>query len=259
MLNRALDLGINYFDTAESYGDGESERRLGPVVAKRRKEIFLTTKIDDRDGNHTRRLVEQSLKRLQTDHVDLIHIHSVLFEDDLGKIVAPNGVLRALYKLRDEKMTRFIGASCHTDPTVLAKLLENHDLDVTQMALNAARVGMASPEQQKRVDARGEVSFEKTALPIARRKNMGIIAMKIFAQERLVGKASPADLIHYSLSLPVTAAVIGMPKLEYLEQNVRAVKSFQPMPMEKMKVLSDELASKHKASLDQFFLNHVDA
>ena len=78
-------------------------------------------------------------------------------------------------------------------------------------------------------------------------------------QERLVGEASPADLIHYSLSLPVTAAVIGMPKLQYLEEDARAVKSFKPMPMGKMKTLSDELARKNKASLDRFFLHHVDA
>ena len=259
VLNRAINLGINYLDTAQSYGDGESERRVGRVVAKRRKEVFLTTKVSERDGDKVRRLVEESLKRLQTDHLDLTHIHSVEFAEDVQRIEAPNGLLDTLFKLREERITRFVGATSHTDPVSLADLPRRQPLDVTQMALNAALLGYVSARQQKRVDAEGVVNFETIAMPVAQRKNMGIIAMKVFAQEKLVGAAPAADLIHYLLSLPVTAVVIGMPKEEYLEANVRIVKSFRQMPMDKMKSLSDRLAAKHKASLDRLFRNHVDA
>ena len=94
-------------------------------------------------------------------------------------------------------------------------------------------------------------SFESLALPVANRKKMGVIAMKIFAQEGLNGKAPVEKLISYSMSLPVSAAVLGMPKLEYIEENIRVAKAFKPMPASEMKRLSDQLAGAHKASLDR--------
>src|SRR5207244_443555 len=135
-------------------------------------------------------------------------------------------------------------------PEVLKTALERHDLDCTQMALNAALRG-----QVKGVTT----SFETTALPVALRKKMGITAMKIFAQDALVGQASAEKLIHYSMSLPVTATVIGMPKPEFLEQNVQAAKAFRPLAPDEMRRMSEELAPKNKLALDTFFRSHVDA
>ena len=147
-LNRAFDLGISYMDTAYSYGNGLSEERVGKVMKTRRKEIFLATKIDARKGDDARRIVEGGLKRMQTDHLDLIHVHSLTDEQDLAAVEAPDGVLNALLKLRDEKVTRFVGITSHTDPVVLKTALERHDFDCTQMALNAARVGHAQRQRR---------------------------------------------------------------------------------------------------------------
>ena len=252
-LNRALDLGINYVDTAQSYGNGKSEELVGQVMATRRKEVFLVTKVTARKADAAMRAIEASLKRLQTDHIDLLHIHSLDGDQDLAAIEAKDGLLGVLYKMRDQKVARFIGVTCHTKAATLKTALERHDFDSTQMALNAALMG-SSGEKFTR-----ENCFENLALPVAVGKKMGITAMKVFAQDRIPGLPPPEPLIRYSLSLPVTAVVIGMPKLEYLEQNVSIVKGFKPMPAGEMLKFSDALASKHQAALDRYFARHVDA
>jgi len=258
-LNKALDLGITYVDTAYGYGNGKSETRVGRVMATRRKGLFLATKINARNGDEAQRILEGSLKRLQTDHVDLIHIHSLTDESDLAAAEAKDGVLNVLHKLRDQKVTRFIGVTSHTDPAVLKTALERHDFDCTQMALNAARAGMMNAKGGMAINDALTTSFESMALPVANKKKMGVIAMKVFAQEGLSGKASAEKLISYSLSLPVSACVVGMPQLDFIEKNIEIAKAYRPMPKEEMKELSDRLAVAHKAELDRFFCNHVDA
>jgi predicted aldo/keto reductase-like oxidoreductase len=260
-LNHALDLGITYVDTAYGYGNGRSETRVGKVMKTRRNGVFLVTKCNVRDGDAASRMIEGSLKRLQTDHLDLIHIHGLTDEDDLTAIEANDGVLNVLLKLRDQKVTRFIGITSHTDPTVLRTALERHDFDCTQMALNAAMAAMKSGSGgNMAINTAMKTSFETVALPVAAKKNLGVIAMKVFAQGNLEGQAPVAKLIQYSLSLPgVKVAVAGMPKLEYLEENVRIAKAYQPMPPAEMHDLSHTLSSKNKEALDRFFSNHVDA
>jgi uncharacterized protein len=259
-LNRAFDLGITYMDTAYGYGNGLSEERVGKVMKTRRASIFLATKINKRKGDEAQRILEGSLQRLQTDHLDLIHIHSLTNEDDLAQIEAPDGVLKVLLKLREQKVTRFIGITSHTDPVVLETALSRHDFDCTQMALNAARAGMRDGQPHMMPNEALKTSFEATALPTARRKNLGVIAMKVFAQESLVGQAPAEKLLYYPLSLPgVTLAVAGMPKLEFIEQNIALAKAFKPLPADEMKQLSGELAARNKTALDRFFSTHVDA
>ena len=256
-MTKALDAGVTYIDTAYAYGNGQSETWVGNLLGDRRKQLFLATKVSARDGDEAMRIIEGSLKRLKTDHVNLLHIHSLLGPDDLAAVEKKGNVLDVVRKMRDQKVARFIGITSHTDPAVLKTALERHDFDCTQMALNAARAGMA-----KGISAFGEKhadSFETLALPVANRKKMGVIAMKIFAQEQLNGKAPVEKLINYSLSLPVTAVVLGMPKLEYIEENLSVAKAFKPMPANEMRQLSDQLAGAHKASIDQFFADHVDA
>src|SRR5262249_11903987 len=141
-INKAIDMGITYLDTAFGYGNGQSEERVGKVMKKRRKEVWLATKINKRGYDEAMDVIEGSLRRLQTEQVDLIHIHSLTDMDDLK--AGENGVLKALYKAKAEKMTRFIGVTSHTDPTVLKTALERNEFDCTQMALNAARMGMRS-------------------------------------------------------------------------------------------------------------------
>lgn len=223
-------------------------------MAKRRKEVFLATKVTARNRDEAMRSIEGSLKRLQTDHVDLLHIHSLTTPEDLAAIEAPDGVLKAVLSARDQKMTRFIGITCHTDPTVLKTALTRHDFDCTQMALNAARQGMAELPPSS-----ASSTFEQTALPVAVSKKMGIIAMKVFLQDKLKGKAPVETLIRYSMSLPVTAAVCGMPKLEMLEENIRIAKAFQPLPASEMKVLAQAMRSEYLAAGHVLEADHIDA
>jgi uncharacterized protein len=257
-LNKAFDMGVTYIDTAFGYGNGLSEERVGKVLKDRRKGIFLATKVNKRGGDEAMKIIEGSLKRLQVDQIDLIHIHDLKGADDLAAVEAKDGVLAVLRKMRDQKVTRFIGITSHTDPEVLKTALERHDFDVTQMALNGALVGMKGSPKGMIPNTDMLTSFETVALPVARAKKMGIIAMKIFGQEALVGAASNEKLLYYSLSLPVSAAVVGMPKLEHLEENVRLAKAFRPMPKGEMRALAKELSAKYKLALDTHFHCHHD-
>ena len=175
-----------------------------PGGSQRRDEVWLATKIPDRSRDEFLRRLESSLKRLRTDHVDLVHIHSLRQADDLAKIEAPDGALKGLLEAREQRMARFIGMTSHTNGEVMARAIERHDLDCVQMALNASRNGR----------------FEELALPEANKKNLGVIAMKVTGQEFLLGndagKADITSLLRYSISLPVTTAVVGMPRLEML-------------------------------------------
>lgn len=259
-LNLALDLGVTYLDTAQSYGGGDSELWVGKVMAQRRKEVFLATKIGLRDYDQAMRRTEESLKRLQTDQIDLIHIHSLRGQEDLAAIEA--GSLRALMELRDQKVCRFAGVTSHSYPDVLATALERHDFDCTQMALNAAKQGR-SENARNPVDHLPEDSFEAVALPVALRKRMGVLAMKVTGQEALAGsghgKSGVGRLLQYALSLPITSAVVGMPTLEYLREDVGYAANFQPMARADMDRFSEELAGANKQAMDHRFHCHVDA
>src|SRR3954451_22708407 len=245
ILNRAIDLGITYLDTAYAYGDGQSETRVGKVMASRRKDVWLATKIPDRTRDEFLRRLEASLKRLQTDHVDLVHIHSLGQADDLAKIEAPNGALKGLMEAREQKMARFAGMTSHTNGEVMAKAIERHDLDCVQMALNASRNGR----------------FEELALPAANKKNLGVIAMKITGQEFLVGggsgKADMNSLLRYSISLPVTTAVVGMPKPEMLAHNIESARSFAPLTDQETERLRNQL-NPAREGLEKRLVGHLD-
>jgi len=245
VVDKAVGLGINYLDTAIEYGNGESETRLGRWLATRRKEVFLATKVPARSRTRDAALkeVEASLKRLQTDHVDLLHVHSVGKEDDLERIEAKDGVLRALFELREQKVARFIGMTSHTDGAVMAKAIARNDIDCVQMAMNPARANR----------------FEELALPAAKKKNLGLLLMKVTAQEKLLGTggAEPASLLRYAWSLPVTAVVCGMPRLEHIEANVASARAFAPMPEPEMDQLRGQLAGRQGA-LELFFASHHD-
>ncbi len=248
ILNQVIDSGITYLDTAMDYGKGESETRVGKVMAKRRKEVWLATKVTPaaRSYDEAMRLVEQSLKRLQTDHINLLHLHSLTTEDDLARIMAKDGAIHALYKLREQKVARFIGMTSHTDGAVMAQAIERNDLDCVQMAMNPARA----------------LQFEELALPAAKKKNLGVILMKVTAQEKLlgggIGKADVPALIRYALSLPVSVAVMGMPKPEFIQQNVAAAQAFKPMTAAEMDKLRIQVAPT-KVQLERFFYHHYDS
>ncbi len=262
-LHRALDLGITYLDTAFAYGNGLSETRVGKVMATRRKEVFLATKMQERNGEKVQAIIEGSLKRLQTDQLDLIHIHELKGEDDLARIEAKDGILNTLIKLRDQKVTRFIGITCHYDPTMLKTALERHDFDCTQMALNAALSGMQSGKNKAGasamvINAEMKTSFETVALPVAKRKNMGVIAMKAFAADGLAGQATPEKLLYYAMSLPVSTVSVGMPTLDLIAENTKMARAFKPLTATEMSSMSESLSGKNKVALDLYFAHHRD-
>lgn len=258
-LSTAIDLGITYLDTAHSYGNGRSEERIGRLMPDRRDEVLLATKIGARNGDDARRQIEQCLSRLQTDRLDVLHIHALSGEDDLAAIEAPGGVLEALYEARDQKIARAIGITCHAAPQALALALDRHDFDCTQMALNAAMARMADTPQGLTATPMAQGGFEELALPVALRKNMGIIAMKVFAQDQITDDAPIDALLRYSLSLPISLASLGMPQPEFITQNVSLARQFTPMPDADRRTLIDSIAADRKVSLARFFQHHSDA
>jgi predicted aldo/keto reductase-like oxidoreductase len=258
---KGIELGHAALDAALAsgiYGDGQSEKWIGEYLRTRKKNFFLVTKVEPRKADDAMRIVEQSLKNFGLAQVDLLHIHGLGDEADLAAIEAPDGVLKLLYKLREQKVARFIGVSCHQNPQVLKTALERHDFDSTQMALNIAQIGNAKPSDKAGEGMTGVSGFEAVAMPVALKKGMGLTAMKVFGQDKLVGKAAPEMLIRYAMSLPICAAVVGMPKLEFLHSNIAVAKSFRPLSKEEMQSLPQSVSAQMRASIDRFFLDHVD-
>jgi len=258
-LSHALELGITYIDTAHSYGNGKSEERIGRLMSERRQQITLATKLSARTADDARRQIELSLKRLRTDHLDVLHIHALSGPEDLATIEKRDGILKAMYEARDQKVTRAIGITCHAAPAALKTALERHDFDCTQMALNAAMARMAEGRGGMKATPMAEGSFEEVALPVAVRKKMGVIAMKVFGQDQITGAAPIEKLLTYSLSLPVSLASLGMPKPEFIKRNIELACAFTPMSGEERRKLTDTIAAERKVSMATFFRDHLDA
>ena len=234
ILTHALDHGFYYWDTAHDYGEGKvvSEERLGLVLKDRRKEVFLSTKTHARTYDGAMRDLEESLKRLRTDRLDIWTIHEVLSPEDAGKIGAAGGVLEALHKVKDEKITRFIGFSGHSSSEAMTALAERQDFDMMLIALNHY-------EERK-----GDM--ERGAIPAAAAKGIGVNVIKAIRPREKVAGLDPADLIRYALSLPhVCAAVVGTDSVEVLKKNAVTIKNFT--------VLNPEEMNKIRAGLSPFF------
>lgn len=228
IINRAIDLGVNYIDTAAAYGQGVSETYIGKVMATRRKEVFLATKTNDRTYDGSMRLLERSLKQLQTDHLDLWQNHNVRTQDDLDRMFAKDGAVKAMEKAREEKIVRFLGITGHKDPFVLRKAIEQYPFDTILMALNAAD--------------RHEASFIDHLLPVAVEKKMGIIGMKIPARGRIfrpTGITSMEQAMRYVLTLPVSTVIVGISSVKELEENVTIANNFAPLTAQESRALED--------------------
>jgi len=246
LANAALDMGITYFDTAPAYGNGQSERNYGRVLARRRKEVFLATKTGQRSYDGAMREVEASLKRLRTDRVDLLQIHGVGAREDLARWGKRDGVLTALQKLREEKVTRFIGVTGHDSATMMRRAIEMYDFDTILTTFN--------PTTKRR-------PYQELVLPVARKKKMGISAMKVMGggvgslavgnpikndgasnHDEAPRQAESGELIRYVLGLPVTAAVVGMGSLEQLRANVCAARDLAPLNNRERELLEKLMA-----------------
>jgi aryl-alcohol dehydrogenase-like predicted oxidoreductase len=230
---KALDLGITYFDTAPSYNNGQSETNYGQVLARRRKEVFLACKTGDRSYDGTMRSVEQSLKRLRTDNLDLLQIHGVSSREDVPAWGKPGGVYTALQKLREQKVTRFIGVTGHDNAQMLRNAIEMYEFDTLLTTLN--------PVSRRR-------PFREDLLPVANQKRMGVIAMKVMGggngclvvgnpykkvlqtyHDETSHQVETQLLIRYTLGLPISVAVIGVANIDQLKANVKVVKQTKPM------------------------------
>ena len=245
LIERALDLGVNYVDTSARYG-GEarwSERYFGQVMAKRRNEAFLATKTHERTRDGSLRLLETSLKLLRTDHVDLWQLHAMSTMEDVEKVCAKGGALEAFAEAREQKLVRFLGLSGHTDPAVLAEAIRRFPFDTILLAVNAA-----DPHH---------LSFQQELLPLAVEKEMGIVGMKVPARGRILagyvpppleeqrgrikatrpGTLSMREAMRYVLSLAVSTVIVGCDSIPQLEENVAIARAFTPLAREQMAAL----------------------
>ncbi len=230
LLTAALADGLYYWDTASSYTDGKvnSEERFGLVLKDRRKEVFVATKLDDLTAEGAMREFDQSLKKLQTDYVDILQIHSVDDLQQVDRIGGQAGVLETLHKLREQKAARFIGFSCHSSAETAQAMVERFDLDTMLIALN---------HQQ---GTQGDM--EKGAIPAAAKKGMGVMVIKVIRPRETVADFNPKDLIRYALTLEhVDSAVIGTDSLEVLKENIALLRNFQKMMPAEMDTMTMRL------------------
>ena len=249
VLQSAIDGGVRYLDTAHNYGGGHSEEKLGMIVPGIRKQVLIQTKIATRDPNQWWKDLELSLKRMKIDYLDMCLIHSLEHDDDLEALEVKGGAIEQLYKAKEQGLTRWIGVSSHTNSTTMAKFLRRHKVDAIQMALNVSTNG---PQ---------DMGFEENALPVAVEQGIGITAMKVMGQDLIVGKYDKYDAatcLRYSLSLPVTAATVGMPKPEHLEKNLAVVRDFKPFSPEEMARIKSEAAVEVKNAFVEGMAGHSD-
>ena len=235
VVRRAYDLGINYFDMARSYFDGHAEEVYGAVVPAFRKEIFLTTKSGQRTRKGAEAELETSLKTLRTDYVDLWQMHGVNKIEDVEKIFAPGGAIEAFEAAKKAGRCRYIGYTNCRDPEVHVEMLRHAErFDTALMPLHVADTSFSESPK---------MSFEKTALPAAKERGVGIFGIKIFGNAFLLRTFSVGDCLRYSLSLPVTALALGFSTIGQLEDDVRVAQNFRPLGDEEMNSLRARAAS----------------
>lgn len=227
----ALDRGINFLDNCWDYNGGKSEEVMGKALGDGyRRRAFLMTKLDGRTKKAALAQLEQSLKRLRTDYIDLVQVHEVIRADDPARAFAEGGCMEALLAARDAGKLRFIGFTGHKDPDIHLAMLAEADkhgirFDTVQMPLNV-------------MDAHYR-SFEKKVLPVAIEKSMGVLAMKSMGSGDILesNTATPIECLHYAMNLPVSVVITGCEKMEVLEQAIRAAQTFQPLSSEDVKRL----------------------
>jgi aryl-alcohol dehydrogenase-like predicted oxidoreductase len=247
LVETALEEGINFFDTAESYGGGDSERWLGAALAGARKSVILMTKTHsptDRSAESARRHLEGSLSRLGTDYLDIWQLHSVKSAEDVDKAFAPGGAMEFIVEAKRQGLTRFIGATGHVTPAAHRRALEYWDkgirFDVMQLPLNPL-----DWHQQ---------SFTREVLPLLMERGIGVIAMKTSAdgalpRERL---ATIDECQRYVWSQPVSLAVVGMERPELVRENAGRARAFRPMPESEITRLRSRLEPRAELSLEWY-------
>ena len=231
IVHLAIDAGFNFFDNAWEYHDGRSEEWLGNALKGKRDGVVLMTKVctHGREKSTAMQMLEESLKRLQTDHIDVWQIHEVIYENDPDLIFKPNGAAEALVQAKKDGKVRFVGFTGHKNPAIHLKML-SHDFpfDTVQMPLNC-------------LDATFR-SFEQQVLPEVNRRGMAALGMKSMGgsgEPVGQGVVTPAEALRYAMSLPVAVTISGMESAAVLRQNLEIARGLQPMSAEEMKNLRD--------------------
>lgn len=235
IINRAIDLGVNYIDTAASYGGGISQLNIGRVMKTRRREVWLSSKTHDRKFDGSMRLLEESLKNLQTDHLDTWQLHNVQTMAQLDQIFAADGAIKAMEKAKAEGMIRNIGITGHFEPLVLLEAIKRYPFDSILMAVNAADIHY--------------LSFINYLLPEAQKQGIAIIGMKVATRGRMISTWTPPPLeeqperlrtpkpgtitikeaLTYNMSLPVSTTIIGVDNVDQIEEDVKIASEFSPL------------------------------
>jgi aryl-alcohol dehydrogenase-like predicted oxidoreductase len=225
MVHHALDHGIRYFDTAWVYSEGQSEERVGKVARHRRSEMWIATKVRARAAEAAMGQLEESLKRLQTDHVDEWRMHNIATPDELDTILGPGGAVEAALQARAQGKVRYISMSGHRNPRVQVEALRRFPFDSMLVALSALDHFM--------------MSYAEEFLPAAREQGIAVIGMKVMA----LGKLAPVydRALRYSLGLPVSTTIVGMESMEQLEKNLAVAERFTPLTDEEKLALFKEI------------------
>ena len=243
IINKAIDLGINYIDTSAYYGTSErgtSERYIGEVMETRRDEVFLATKTFARSYDGAMSDLEKSLDNLKTNKIDLWQIHSIDANENIDRIFSDTGCLKAFEKARSEGTVRFLGITGHHSPTPMKTLLERYPFDTVLMAINPAD--------------KYYLSMIENLMPTAVEKRMGIIGMKVPARGRIFDKGgiiSMEEAMNYTLSLPVSTIIVGIREVAQLEENIQIAKDFVSLSADEMLAI-EEKAEPHVQYLQYF-------
>lgn len=223
VMHAAIERGINFFDNCWDYNNGVSEERMGRALADgRRGKVFLMTKIDGRTKKACADQIDESLKRLQTDHVDLMQFHEVIRLEDPDRIFAEGGAMEAMLEAKKAGKVRYIGFTGHKDPYVHLRMLETakahgFHFDSVQMPLNV-------------MDAHFR-SFGHEVLPVLVREGIAPLGMKCFGDHYILNSKTiePIEGLHYCLNLPVAVQITGIDSMEILDQACEAARTFKPM------------------------------
>ena len=222
IVEACIDGGINYVDCASSYGN--AEEKVGMVMKRRRSEVVLATKCLERSKDDAWREINRSLERLQTNAVDLLQVHAINSMSDLDRVAGDHGALQAAIRAKEEKMCRFVGITGHTRPEVIAAALERYPFATILCPLSST---------DALVNDFGPVVF-----PLAKEHGCGVIAMKVLAAGKMV--RHPARSLRYSMSMPVSTAIVGMGSVNEVRENISAAAAFVPMSAADMRSIEEE-------------------
>jgi uncharacterized protein len=254
LIRTALDRGMNFLDNCWDYNVGVSEVRMGKALKDGyRQKAFLMSKIDGRTKDSATQQIDQSLQRLQTDHVDLMQFHEVIRLEDPDRIFAEGGAMEAMLAAKQAGKVRYIGFTGHKDPYVHLRMLEmakahNFHFDAVQMPLNV-------------MDAHFR-SFGDQVLPVLEREKIGVLGMKAFGDHYILDSntVKPIECLHYCLNLPVSVQITGIDSPQILDQAFEAASTFHPMSKQEVASLLDR--TKQAAMAGKFELykttNHFD-